>query len=73
MNVSKTQKFELVNWEDVRRDMKYKPEDNNNGLIYGLYFLDEDGWDIEDVMWFETAAERLLAMQSCGDYDVVNE
>ena len=46
---------EIVMWEQVRQDCKYPKEDNNNGLIYGLYLIDnfdEDNWcgDIRDVI-----------------------
>ena len=59
----KKQLAEIVMWEQVRQDCKYPKEDNNNGLIYGLYLIDdfdEDNWcgDIVDVEWFETDEER---------------
>tara|TARA_R110000824_G_scaffold19998_2_gene76269 strand:- start:229 stop:465 length:237 start_codon:yes stop_codon:yes gene_type:complete len=50
-----------INWHDEGL------EGNNNGYIYGIYFLSEeilegtisifDG-EIEDVMWFKTEEER---------------
>ena len=47
---------ELEHWENVRRDMKYPKEDNNNGYVYGLHILLND--EIIDVEWFKTEEER---------------
>lgn len=54
----KKQKAELVLWEDVRSACKYPIEDNNNGFIYGLNLLGDDGIEIADVEWFKTDQER---------------
>ena len=51
-----------VEWEDVRRDMKYPKEDNNNGLIYGIEYM--DGEMVSDVEWFATAKERDAELKS---------
>jgi hypothetical protein len=50
--------FEYVNWEDVRRDMKYPESDNNEGLIYGINLIDEESEEIMDVEWYKTSEER---------------
>lgn len=52
-----TQKIELELWENVCRDMKYPEEDNNNGYIYGINYLDDNN-EIVDVTWFQTEEER---------------
>lgn len=64
--------FELVDWESVRRDCKYPPEDNNNGYIYGLYQIDEECGDILEVEWFTTDRARYARLQECGDYKIIN-
>ena len=53
----KQQLAETIMWEQVRQDCKYPKEDNNRGLIYGLYLID-DFDEIIDVEWFETDQER---------------
>ena len=45
-----------VMWEDVRRDMKYPKEDDNEGLIYGIEYMDGD--EVSDVEWFSTKERR---------------
>lgn len=42
--------YELVNAEDCF-------DDNNNGLIYGIHWLDEDS-NVVDCEWFSTEEER---------------
>ena len=65
--IPKQQLAEITMWEQVRKDCKYPKEDNNNGLIYGLYLLDEvdENWcgDIIDVEWFETDEERFKVIK----------
>ena len=68
---------EIVMWEQVRQDCKYPKEDNNNGLIYGLYLIDnfdEDNWcgDIMDVEWFETDEERHKVIKE-NNLKIINE
>lgn len=48
-----------VEWEDVRRDNKYPATDNNNGLIYGIEWMNPDNREeVSDVEWFATEEER---------------
>ena len=50
---------ERVMWETVKQDCKYPADDNNEGLIYGLNYLDFEGeGDIYEVEWFTTAEQR---------------
>ena len=35
-------KCEIEHWENIKRDMKYPKEDNNEGYVYGIYLLDGD-------------------------------
>jgi len=49
--------YELRMWEDIKDEMDYPEEDNNNGLIYGIYWLDDND-EVCDVEWLATEAER---------------
>ena len=69
---------EIVMWEQVRRDCKYPKEDNNNGLIYGLYLIDDFDEDdlgsgeVIDVEWFETDEERSRVIKEYN-LKIINE
>ena len=39
---------------DIRRECKYPQENNNDGYIYGIAYLDDEGIDTLDVEWFKT-------------------
>ena len=39
-------------------------DDDNNGLIYGVNWLDKNN-DIADCEWFKTKKERLNAVKGC--------
>jgi len=53
-----------IEWEDVRRDMKYPSDDDNNGFIYGIQWM--DGEEISDITWYKTEEERWSALaQQC--------
>jgi len=54
-------KCEIEHWENIKSDMKYPKEDNNEGYVYGIYLLDGD--DIIDVEWFKTDEERFKAIR----------
>ena len=60
-----------VEWEDVRIINKYPIGDNNDGLIYGIEYM--DGEMVSDVEWFATAKERDAELKSYieefGEYD----
>ncbi len=49
--------YELRMWEDIKDEMDYPEEDNNNGFIYGIYWLDNDQ-EVLDVSWFKSEEER---------------
>lgn len=49
--------YELQMWEDIKDEMDYPEEDNNNGFIYGIYWLD-DNQEVIDVSWFKSEEER---------------
>jgi len=50
----------LVNWYDEGLNQFYN--DDNNGLIYGIYYY-EDGEDFPiDVEWFKTEEQRTLSL-----------
>lgn len=51
------QYYELQMWEDIKDEMDYPEEDNNNGFIYGIYWLDNDQ-EVIDVSWFKSEEER---------------
>jgi hypothetical protein len=69
---------EIVMWEQVRQDCKYPKEDNNNGLIYGLYLIDDFDEDdlgsgeVIDVEWFETDEERSRVIKEYN-LKIINE
>lgn len=46
-------KVELVGWADVRENTM----DTNNGYVFGLNYLDENG-EVVEVEWFTTNGER---------------
>ena len=49
---------QFIEWEDIRRDAKLPTDDNNEGYIYGIAYLDDEGVDTLDVEWFKTNEER---------------
>lgn len=55
-------KFELVHASQVF-------EDNNNGLVYGINWLD-DNYNVIDCEWFKSESERL---KSCIETLIENE
>ena len=69
---------EIVIWEQVRQDCKYPIEDNNNGLIYGLYLIDDFNEDdlgsgeVIDVEWFKTDEERFKVIKE-NNLKIINE
>lgn len=69
---------EIVMWEQVRQDCKYPKEDNNNGLIYGLYLIDNfnendlGSGEVIDVEWFETDKERYKVIKE-NNLKIINE
>ena len=50
--------YELVEWADVKADCQYDKDDDNDGYIYGLHYL--DGEEILDVEWFTSEGKRIL-------------
>ena len=44
-----------VNWYEEKLHKFY--EDNNEGLIYGVYHLDEED-QVQDIVWFKTIEEQ---------------
>lgn len=52
------QKAEFIEWEYIRSECKYPQEDNNDGYIYGIAYLDDEGCYILDCEWFKTNEER---------------
>ena len=62
-------KCEIEHWENIKSDMKYPKEDNNEGYVYGIYLLDGD--DIIEAEWFKTAEERFQAIKKYN-LEVVN-
>tara|TARA_Y100001938_G_scaffold149728_1_gene237672 strand:- start:424 stop:627 length:204 start_codon:yes stop_codon:yes gene_type:complete len=49
-------KVELEMWENIKKDMGYDESDNNEGYIYGIYYLDDV--DIVGVEWYKTEQRR---------------
>lgn len=53
------QKAEFVNWVN---DFATDENPRNDEYIYGIGYLDEDGVDVQDYVWFKTKAERYKSM-----------
>lgn len=51
-------KAEFIEWQDIKRDLKLPIDDNNDGYIYGIAYLDDEGVDTLEVEWFKTNKER---------------
>lgn len=49
--------YELRMWEEIKDEMGYEKSDDNQGLIYGVYWLDDND-ECVDVEWFKTEQER---------------
>lgn len=62
-------KAEFIEWKDIKKDLKLPESDNNDGYIYGITYLSDDGVDALDAEWFLTNEERYKAGE---DYDVIN-
>jgi hypothetical protein len=64
-------KAEFIEWEDIKKDCKLPKEDNNEGYIYGIAYLDEEGIDTLDCEWFKSNEER-YEMAKQEKLEVVN-
>lgn len=53
----------FVNWNDVKKDMKYSNDDDNNDYDFGVEIQDDDG-NILDVMWFKTERDRMEVIRT---------
>lgn len=50
---------ELVDWDTFKLDIKANTEDNNDGNIYGLFYVDfENEGDIYECTWYKTEKDR---------------
>ena len=58
--------YELRMWSDIKDEMDYPENDNNNGLIYGIYWLD-DNREVVEVEWFKTDKERKAEVKLTQD------
>jgi hypothetical protein len=54
--------YELKMWTEIKDDMDYPKNDNNNGFIYGIYWLDYDS-EVVEVEWFKTEQKRFDAIE----------
>lgn len=63
-------KAQFIEWEDIRIECKYPQEDNNDGYIYGIAYLDEEGYTLEEE-WFKTDKER-YEMAKQEQLEVIN-
>lgn len=59
-------KIELKHWNEVKDEMHYPKEDNNNGYVWGIYYLDNEGCDVIEVEWFKTEQERQATIDNEG-------
>lgn len=53
--------YRRVNWYNEELNKFYSTEKDNNGLIWGVYWL--DGEEIADAEWFSTEHEREEAIK----------
>jgi len=58
--------FECVEWKQIKEDCKYDEDDDNNGYVYGIHYLDEE-CQIVDAEWFKSLAERNTAVAELHD------
>lgn len=50
---------ERVEWKTIKKECGLDEEENNNGLHFGLHFVDfEKEGDILDTTWFKNASDR---------------
>jgi len=56
MTTQESTKAELVSWETLRQECKYPTTDNNNGLTFGLAYVEND--NIIDYEWFGSEEAR---------------
>jgi len=47
------QRAEKVEWADVRENLM----DTNDGYVFGLYYLTEEG-EVQEVCWYKSNGER---------------
>ena len=59
-------------WENIKKDMGYNENDNNEGYIYGLNLLMGDEDDIIDVQWFKNDEERFKFISE-NNLEIINE
>jgi len=48
---------ELELWENIKKDMQYPEDDNNEGLVFGLNLFDFEG-EGDSIEWFWFASEQ---------------
>tara|TARA_R100000005_G_C4926663_1_gene157487 strand:- start:542 stop:751 length:210 start_codon:yes stop_codon:yes gene_type:complete len=66
------QKAELEMWHNIKIDMNYPENDNNDGFVYGLNLLCEDANDIIEVHWFKSDKKRFEFINQYN-LDIINE
>lgn len=64
-------KAEFVEWKDIKQDMKLPEDDNNDGYVYGIHYLDDEGVDVIEAEWFKTNEERYAEVEK-EKLDVIN-
>ncbi len=58
--------YELRMWEEIKDEMDYPESDNNNGLIYGIYWLDDND-EVVEVEWFGSEEERFEQVKKVNE------
>jgi hypothetical protein len=62
-----------VNWYNEELDKYYKEDrPDNEGLIHGVYFYDEDNEHIE-TMWFKTEKKRNNFFKAVKDFELIEK
>lgn len=55
---------EKVDWSKFKLDIKANENDNNQGYIYGLFYIDYESGDIYECEWYKTEKERNNAISN---------
>lgn len=67
MNANTKIYAELVDWDMFKVDIKANVEDNNDGNIYGLFYVDfENEGNIYECCWYKTKKERSSIIKKEG-------
>lgn len=58
--------YELKDWSEIKETMGYPVEDNNKGLAYGVYWLDDND-NVVEAEWYATNEERFAEVNKVNE------